>query len=253
MVYNRMRHALTLLLLCAVWPATAATLPPATFSASYAVHKGTLLLGEMHRSLSRPTDARYLFKTETYSTGLAAMFVKDRIVESSEWEYHHGLMRPLHYSYRKSGGKRERQLEQRFDWARKLASSESSAQPPSTLPLAVGTLDKLSYQIALMADLQQGKTELSYTLLDDDETKTYRFQVVGEETLNTPLGSLKTLRVERVMEAGSKRHTTFWCAPGLNYLLVRLDQRENDKDEFSALIQSVEGLPAPLPPIATGW
>lgn len=245
MVYNRMRPTLALLLLCVVWPTTAATPPAATFSASYSVHKGTLLLGEMHRSLSRPADAHYVFKTETYSTGLAAMFVKDRIVESSEWEYHNGLIRPLHYSYRKSGGKRERQLEQRFDWGRRLASSEGSAQPPSTLPLAVGTLDKLNYQIALMADLKQGKTELSYTLLDDDETKTYRFQVVGEETLSTPLGMLKTLRVERIMDAGSRRHTTFWCAPDLNYLLVRLDQRENDKDEFSALIQSVEGLSIP--------
>jgi hypothetical protein len=29
----------------------------------------------------------------------------------------------------------------------------------------------------------------------------------------------------------------------LNYLLVRLDQRESNNDEFSALIQSVKGLP----------
>lgn len=239
-----MRHLLALLLLSVVWPVAAAA-PPASFNASYTVHKGSLLLGEMRRSLSRPADARYLFKTETYSTGLAAVFVKDRIVESSEWEYHRGQLRPLHYSYQKSGGKRERRVEQRFDWERKLASSADNAQAPNTQPLVTGTLDKLSYQIALMSDLQQGKTELSYTLLDGDETKTYRFQVVGEEKLNTPLGSLKTLRVERIMEPDSKRHTTFWCAPDFNYLLVRLDQRENDKDEFSALIQSVEGLPSP--------
>jgi len=240
-----MRNLIALLLLCAAWPA-AATPPPASFSASYTVHKGNILLGEMRRTLSRPADARYLFRTETYGTGLAALFVKDRIVESSEWEYHSGLMRPLHYSYRKSGGKRERQLEQRFDWGHKVVNSAGSTQASSTLPIVAGTLDKLAYQIALMGDLKQGKTELAYTLLDDDETKTYRFQVTGEETLSTPLGALKTLRVERIMEAGSKRHTTFWCAPDLNYLLVRLDQRENDSDEFSALIQSVEGLPVPV-------
>ena len=237
-----MRHILALLLLCATWAVSAATPAPAAFSASYTVHKGNILLGEMHRSLSRSADTRYLFKTETYSTGLAALFVKDRIVESSEWEYHNGLMRPLHYSYRKSGGKHERRLEQRFDWGRKLVNSEGSALASSTVPITAGTLDKLGYQIALMDDLQQGKTELSYTLLDDEETKTYRFQVAGEEILNTPLGRLKTLRVKRVMDPGSKRHTTFWCAPSLGYLLVRLDQHENDKDEFSALIRSVEGL-----------
>ncbi|MDP1708105.1 MAG: DUF3108 domain-containing protein [Gammaproteobacteria bacterium] len=237
-----MRNLIALLLLCVAWPITA-TPPPASFSASYTVHKGSILLGEMHRSLSRSTDAHYRFKTETYSTGLAALFVKDRIVESSEWDYHGGVMRPLHYSYRKSGGKRELQLDQHFDWERKVVNRTGGTQASSTLPVAAGTLDKLAYQVALMDDLKQGKTELAYTLLDDDETKTYHFQVVGEETLSTPLGTLETLRIERVMNAGSKRRTTFWCAPSLNYLLVRLDQRESNNDEFSALIQSVKGLP----------
>lgn len=245
-VYNTMRRLIALLIVCIALPAYAAAPRPPAFSASYTVHKGSILLGEMRRTLSRPSDARYLFQTETHSTGLIGLFVKDRIVESSEWDYRDGRMRSLHYNYQKTGGKRERRLEQRFDWERNVVNSDSSEQPSGTVPVTTGTLDKLAYQIALMGDLKQGKTELAYTLIDDDQIKIYRFQVAGEETLDTPIGMLKTLKIERVMDAGSKRRTTFWCAPSLDYLLVRLDQMENDTDEFSALITSVEGLRAPV-------
>ena len=105
MVTNLMRYLLALLVLCAASPALAAPLP--AFNASYTVHKGSLLLGEMRRSLGKQDNGRQMFETETRSSGLAALFVKDLIVERSEWEYHAGRIRSLHYSYRKTGGKKD--------------------------------------------------------------------------------------------------------------------------------------------------
>lgn len=238
-----MRYVIAWLVLCAAAPVQATPLP--AFSASYTVHKGSLLLGEMRRTLGKQDGGRQTFETETRSSGLVALFVKDLIVERSEWDYHAGQMRSLHYSYQKTGGKRERRLDQLFDWEHGVVNSDGNEQGPSKIPVMAGTMDKLVYQLALMADLKQGKTELAYTLIDDDQIKIYRFRVVGEETLTTPLGTLKTLKIERIMDADSKRRTTFWCAPGLDYLLVRLDQQENGSDEFSALIKTVEGLRAP--------
>lgn len=245
MVINLMRY-LALLVLCAALPALAAPLP--AFNASYTVHKGNLLLGEMRRTLSKQDDGRQVFETETRSGGLVALFVKDLIIERSEWEYHAGRIRSLHYSYRKTGGKKERRLDQLFDWERGVVNGDGSEHGSNKIPITAGTLDKLVYQLALMTDLKQGKTELAYTLIDDDQIKIYRFRVAGEETLTTPLGALKTLKIERIMDADSKRRTTLWCAPSLDYLLVRLDQQENGADEFSALIKTVEGLRAPASP-----
>ena len=101
--------------------------------------------------------------------------------------------------------------------------------------------DKLSYQLAIMYDLQNGKTEFEYSIADKRKFKNYYFKVVGNEDIATPLGSLQTVKIERVMEKGEKS-TVLWCAPSLGFLPVRIEQNEKGGDEFSLMIKSVEGL-----------
>ncbi|MCV6603979.1 MAG: DUF3108 domain-containing protein, partial [Porticoccaceae bacterium] len=61
----------------------------------------------------------------------------------------------------------------------------------------------------------------------------------GEETIDTPMGDIKTLKLERVKDS-NKRQTTFWMAPEYNYLLVKFHRVENDGDEYSLYLRDVE-------------
>lgn len=114
-----------------------------------------------------------------------------------------------------------------YDWGQKLATVTGREQ--ATLPLDDRPLDLLSYQVALQCDLEQGKRDLSYTVIARTGIKTYRYEIRGRETLSTPLGDIETLVADRIRE-DDDRTTRIWVAPSLNYLLVRLHQYEARDD-----------------------
>lgn len=230
---------LALLLLCSV--ATYAAPAPKPFTAYYTVSVGNINAGEIRRSLSVTEQGQFVFASETKSSGLAALLVKDHIIERSVWRYKNQIPQPLHFQYQKTGGKKERTYALNFDWAAGVVKNESRADPWQA-QLADGAQDRLLYQLTLMYDLQQGRTELDYPLVDGHKLKRYRFQKVAEEILETPLGSLKTVKLSRILESDEKT-VTLWCAPSLDYLPVRIEQNEKDGDRFSATIRAVEGLP----------
>ena len=77
-------------------------------------------------------------------------------------------------------------------------------------------MDKLLYQLAIMHDLQNGRTPASYRIADGGGIKTYSFEKLGEEVVETPLGSFDTIKILR-HKPGSSRKYVFWCAPDLEY------------------------------------
>jgi uncharacterized protein DUF3108 len=90
-------------------------------------------------------------------------------------------------------------------------------------------LDKLTYQIQLQRDLIRGNTPLQYQVIDRGKIKQYNFEIMGEEIVDTALGSINTVKVHRVRE-DSDRETYLWFAPQMNYLLVQIWQNEDDDD-----------------------
>lgn len=238
-----MKPSLIILLLLSFAATLASAAPQLSgFTASYTLSKGTLTVGELQRSLTPLDDGKFKFESAMHVTGLVAVFVKDELSESSVWSYHNEQIRPHTYTYSKTGGKKKAQLKFDFDWENHLLKN-TVAGTEWELPLPTGAQDKISYQLAIMRDLALGKTEFEYPIADKKKFKTYRFKVIGKETLDTPLGSLETIKVQRIMESNAKA-TVLWCAPSLQYLPVRIEQNEKDGDEFSLLIQSVTGFPA---------
>jgi hypothetical protein len=61
--------------------------------------------------------------------------------------------------------------------------------------------------------------------------------VVGEETLELPAGTFDTVKITK-LRSNKKRETYIWCAPALNYLPVRIWQREKDDAEYLSELES---------------
>ncbi len=216
------------------------TAPFPNFSAEYVLKRNGVSLGNATRSLRTAGEGRYIFESVTYATGMIAWFVKDRIEERSIWTFHEGQVRPLEYVYNRHGGKKARRVKLLFDWGRGVVTNNIDGDP-WRMDIPAGTQDKLLHQLAIMQDLKKGRTDLQYNVADGGRLKNYRFEVLGEEMMNTPLGKFKTVKIERLDD---KRDTIVWCAPALNYLPVRLEQQETDGSRLSMDIQSVKGLPA---------
>ena len=64
----------------------------------------------------------------------------------------------------------------------------------------------------------------------------YNYRKVGEETIETPFGSIETIVLSR--ERDNKfRQTTLWLAKNWTYFLVKLEQIENN-EKYSMVIQN---------------
>lgn len=208
----------------------AAPLPD--FSASYELRLGSLRIGSSTISLENGADESYVYESRSSPTKLVSWLFKDKLHEISRGKLDEAGVRPDQYLYSRSGGSRERKEELSFDWqAMRVSNHVEDSRWEMEMP--AGTLDKLASQLAMMLALRDGETDISFNIADDGELKEYRFRVVGKETLELPAGTFDTVKITKVRE-NKKRETYIWCAPALDYLPVRIWQREKDDTEYQS-------------------
>lgn len=213
-------------------------IPLPKFNAEYILKRNGITLGTSTRSLSTAKDGTFIYSSTTQATGIIAWFVKDHIDEYSKWIFDGKHIRPLQYVYNRHGGSKTREVKLHFDWQHNTVTNTIDGDP-WRMEIPPNAQDKLVYQLAIMYDLMNGKKDLDYKIADGGKLKDYAFEIQGEEVLNTALGRLKTVRIQRI---GDKRDTTVWCAPQLSYLPVRLEQQDTDGAELTMQLTSVKGI-----------
>lgn len=213
---------------------------PTLFEADYSIHMKGARVARMKRRFHQLDSGIYQYHSETRTTGLISIFRKDRIVETSNWQLQNQKLIPVEYYYSHSGGKKDRLVNISFDWENKRITNSIDGSSWK-MPTSPNVMDKLLYQLALMYDLQAGRIPLHYTVADGGKTKTYNFEILGEELLETPLGEFQTLKLER-HKPNSKRKSILWCATQLEYLPVKVENIEKDGRVSVALIRSLEGI-----------
>ena len=153
-----------------------------------------------------------------------------------------GQLQPQQYGYHRTGLSRDRHAELTFDWNKHTVTNDVQNKP-WTMDLPEWALDKLSYQLQLRVDLNNQRTDMHYTVADGGKLKTYRFEILGEEVLDTPLGQLNTVKVKRIRNH-QKRETLLWLARDWDHLLVRVQQKEKGKSyQIEVAEAKIDGQP----------
>ncbi len=147
------------------------------------------------------------------------------IEEISRFDWVDGVAQPSKYLYKRRGLGRDRDAELTFDWEKERVINDVQGKSWA-MDIRTHVQDKLSYQIQLQKDLIAGRDNLVYPIADGGEMKEYRFEIVAEERLNTPMGKVDTVKVMRSRD-DDDRITYAWLAPKWDYMLVRLEQQED--------------------------
>ncbi len=208
------------------------------FDATYDLTRAGITYGENRRTFKRLDDGRYQFESSTRSVGFAAFFIKDKIYEKSLLRYsaEDNRLLPESYHYARSG-KKARHVDLSFDREKNKVVNRVN-DDPWVMDIPKGALDKLSYQLQIMLDAGE-KESFSYPIADGGKLKQYEIARVREEMLETAIGRYQTLVLRR---KSGKRETTIWCAPALNYLPLKIMQREKDGGEYYAEIKKLNGM-----------
>jgi len=218
------------------------TPPPAlrTYEARYQA-SAMGLSATAYRSLSLEGE-QYRLQNSISLTLLGATV--GSVTETSTFSLKEGDVTPLQYRYEQTGvGARSEQVD--FDWQRKMALSVAGDRN-WMLPLTPGVMDRLSFSLQLGRDIDGSvNQEFSYQLVDRDDIDIQLYRVTAEEVISTPAGDINTLRIERVREADSSRHTVVWLARDWGNMLVKLEQVSSSgmRTELTLESATVDGQP----------
>ncbi|SIS76006.1 DUF3108 domain-containing protein [Neptunomonas antarctica] len=217
-------------------PAYADSSPPVQpFKATYTSEwdAGIALTGEVERSLSSTPEGQWIFRT--YASAMIAS-----IDEKSTVTFNQSDVIPQQYYYQKTvlGKKREAKLA--FDWPNMSVNNDIDKKPWN-MAIPTATQDKLSYQLQMRLDLKTGKKgPLSYKIADGGRLKEYNFNIIGNETIQSPLGEYDTIKVEMDRGPNASRETYIWYAPALDYMIVKLKQIEGDGTVYALQLKSMK-------------
>lgn len=102
---------------------------------------------------------------------------------------------------------------------------------PATAPWQAGVQDKASlpFQLAAIgrADVQQLAGNIDILVGEEKNATVFRFQMVGEETLETAMGALQTWHLRRPPKPGSySSQLDIWLAPSMQWYPVQIRNTE---------------------------
>lgn len=96
------------------------------------------------------------------------------------------------------------------------------------LSMAQQAFDDLSLEVQIRQDLLNGKFSGNYYMAKKDKIESTPFRKSGNTKITVPAGTFNTVRVDRVHDDNS-RSTSFWLAPSLDYMPVKVSQVNDGK------------------------
>ncbi|MCO6411860.1 MAG: DUF3108 domain-containing protein [Thiogranum sp.] len=214
--------------------------PYPEFVAGYDVMLNGIKVGSAKFSLSHLRGNEYLYRSEAARTGVAGLFGAKPAQESSRWRLTENGIEVLEYRARHPGGDDDDNSHLLFDHE-KLRVANRGAGEQWDIAMPEGTLDSMVMQLAMLFDLRDGKQVFEYPVAVRGRIKHYRFERAGEDTTELPLGSYRTLKLERKDDDRDK--SWIWSAPELNYFPVRFIKQKSSGLKTEILLRELRFLP----------
>jgi len=211
------------------------------YEARYDVYRNGKLAGEVEVILEVEAG-RWIMTSEGSGTYGLARFLRASDSEKVEGQLVDGKLQPRQYTRRTRVAGIDHWMSARFDWSANhvvVSTEDESSDSGLRLDLGNGALDPLSLKLELQRRLRDDEPELSFFLVDEDEIKAQTYRRLASERLETGLGCLSALPVERV-RTGSTRYTRAWHAPELDFVTVRMEHGKTDGDNMEMRISSLK-------------
>ncbi|MCF7516660.1 MULTISPECIES: DUF3108 domain-containing protein [unclassified Pseudoalteromonas] len=204
------------------------------YQAKYDVLRKGETHGKAVRELKKINDGNYVL---TYHSEIEWMIFSDSRKETSEFSYQDHKISPLSYAMERTGTGPDKEYTLKFDPVHKQVNSNQSKYPLK-FDWSDDFQDSLSYQVQVREELKQGKTQLSYPLVDKKgNLRSYDFEVIGTEMISLPIGNIDAIKVKRLYD-NNKRQALAWFAPEMDYMLVRMWKGEKGVEQFEVQLNS---------------
>lgn len=176
----------------------------------------------------------YTLTSSAEASGLFTLFMSGKHEQVSRGKVVAGGLQPESYSLQR--GSADKRDEARFDWAAQTLHMTGRGHK-STVPLAPGTLDLLSFTWQFAFSLPE-TGEVPVVLTNGRKLSHYRYTLLAEEVLDTPLGKLKTVHLSKLRQPGEEG-TEIWLGMDYHYLPVKIRQIDKKGDTAEQVITEI--------------
>lgn len=212
----------------------AAALPelPRAFDIRFVVqgNEGGFVLGRLDH-VWRSQDGTYSIVGVAKASGIMGLIYSGLLSQTSDGRITPMGLRPDNYWMQRG----RRQFTAHFDWERRQARLGT---PYPALSVPEGTQDFLSvvYQLAFYP-----RPEGILTVVDGKTLKEYRYQELGRETLDLPLGRIETLHVQ-VLTPPPEEGIELWLRSDAPHLPVKIHILGSRQGSAVLLAEEIKGL-----------
>ena len=206
------------------------------FEASYSWYWRGMRVAVSTMSLQHRDDDIWVYSSSTSPRGIGRLYPMRPKLLSVMRLLPHGLVEPLNFSATGSGADHDASV--MFDWTADRAIGVYEGTRVD-LPISPGVQDDLSVQIAMLAQLLQGRTPDMAMELNHNAVRKYEYTRDGSARLDTSLGAVQTI-IYLAQHPGSPRITRFWCAPSLGYVPMQVQQTRLKSVEWTLKIRTLK-------------
>lgn len=212
---------LCLIIIGALWlPGLAADWQPN--QVRYEVYRNGKPAGQAKVSLE-VQGSRLVIRSEGGGTHGLGRFLGINETESVEGQLDGGRFFPETFSHHSRVAGINDVWTARYDWPRQTVTIFQGKKSRS-LNLGDGALDDLSLKLEIARRLRAREPDLAVFNLDSGEIKLNQYRLLDTALLDTSLGCIKTMLVERVRTDDPDRFSRTWYAPDLDFVVVRMER-----------------------------
>ncbi|MBW8192206.1 DUF3108 domain-containing protein [Neiella marina] len=196
------------------------------FHSNYKVFRNGSEVGNGQRTFHNSTDGRWYFASES---NLSWFILSDKRKEQSWLKLTDGQVNSVEYQFNRSGTGPDKESHIIFDDDKKSLTDIYDDDPLET-DWSEDLLDPVGYQLQMRLDVAAGKKELSYPVLYKGERRDYRYEVVGEELLDLPIGKVEAVKIKRIRN-NKRRETFVWLSKDHDFIVARIWQSKDGEEQ----------------------
>lgn len=191
------------------------------YQASYSVSNSGLTVGDTTVTLSYSNNG-YTFLKQTKANGMAALLSGDTLTERSIGIKKGNKLQTQQYLYQHKSRRKSKTDQYSFSNTTQVTGHFNGQDYKLNVP--TDTSDPAVVELLVREDLAANRP-LKYHVTERGKLKSYQFQHLGKETVETPFGKYQCEKVQ-INRDGGERQTTLWIAPELNQLTVKMQHNE---------------------------
>ncbi len=228
-------------------------LPVAAHAEGLRAHQATfhttfkgLSAGDLQLTLTpdTPPDS-WVYETRAFPSFLASFVISPKSIERSWFRVTPTGVEPHRYQLNDGSADGDKATDFSYEQSSHRVTGIADGKPLD-MSVDAGTQDVTSIRAALMVDLGAGREPHEYAMIDGRELKHYVYTRVGTARIPTALGEMDTVifRSDRKGSNGKGRIWQYWYAPSLDWLPVRIEQREDGNTRMTFALRTLKWLPA---------